>query len=202
MTRNAPSTSFDERVFLHGVSWEDYETVLAIRGESSAVRIAYREGELELMSPSRPHEFLKKSLARLVEAWAEVHDVELNGAGSWTVKLAKTERGAEADECYIIGSRDTNRPDIAIDVVWTHGGLDKLDIYRGLDVPEVWIWMDNKIQLWALRCEGEENFYERIPRSELLPTLDFDELMPFLDRENQTRAVREYRQLLQAQLDA
>jgi len=192
MTGTAPRTSHDERVFLHGVSWEDYETVLAIRGESSAVRIAYREGELELMSPSQDHEIEKKMFARLVEAWAEEHDVELNGAGSWTVKRAETERGIEADECYIIGSVATKqRPDIAIEVIWTHGGLDKLDIYRGLDVPEVWMWIDGAIQVWALGPNG----YERSPRSELLPDLDFDELMPFIERENQTQAVREYRAL-------
>jgi hypothetical protein len=28
-------------------------------------------------------------------------------------------------------------PDIAIEVVWTSGGIDKLEVYRGLDVPEV-----------------------------------------------------------------
>jgi len=193
MTGTAPRVSHDDRVVLHGVSWDDYETVLTIRGESPGVRIAYREGELELMSPSREHEVLKSLFGRLVEAWADAHDIDLNAAGSWTVKLAKTERGVEADECYVIGWPEPapKRPDIAIEVIWTHGGLDKLDIYRGLDVPEVWMWIDGEIHVWALREHG----YERVARSELLPALDFDELLPFMGRRDQTRSVREYRAL-------
>jgi hypothetical protein len=35
-------------VILHDVGWDDYESALAIRGESSAVRIAYLEGVLEI----------------------------------------------------------------------------------------------------------------------------------------------------------
>ena len=162
MTATPPALSIDQRVVLHGVSWEDYEAVLAIRGESSGVRIAYREGELELMSPSLDHERLKTLIARLVEAYAEERDVELNGYGSWTVKHAEVRRGGEADECYVIGEPDVSRPDFAIEVVWTHGGLDKLDIYRGLGVPEVWMWIDDRITVHGLGRDG----YEPVPGSQ------------------------------------
>lgn len=63
----------DQRVFLHGVSWQDYERLLSIRGDESSPRIAYLAGEIELMSPSRSHERLKKLIARLVEAFALGH---------------------------------------------------------------------------------------------------------------------------------
>lgn len=84
--RPPPQGTFDQRVFLHGVTWEQYEAVLAIRGESSGVRIAYLEGELELMSPSRDHESIKTCIARLVEAYAEERGLRLDGFGSWTLK--------------------------------------------------------------------------------------------------------------------
>lgn len=35
----------DQRVFLHGVSWQDYERLLAMRGDASSPRIAYLAGE-------------------------------------------------------------------------------------------------------------------------------------------------------------
>src|SRR5262245_52321511 len=92
-----PTLSVDQRVILRNVSWSEYESVLAMRGESSAVRIAYLEGELELMSPSRDHETLKKKLARIVEAYAEELGLELEGYGSWTLKRKEHERGAEPD---------------------------------------------------------------------------------------------------------
>lgn len=35
------------------------------------MRVTYLEGQLEIMSPSRSHEMLKKLIARLLEAYAE-----------------------------------------------------------------------------------------------------------------------------------
>jgi hypothetical protein len=43
----------DQRVMLRGVSWDEYETLLAIRGEDSVPRMTDLEGTLELMTPSR-----------------------------------------------------------------------------------------------------------------------------------------------------
>lgn len=131
----------DQRILLHDVTWEGYEALLAIRGDRSGVRIYFCEGELELMSPSRTHEWIKKAIARLVEAYAEETGIELGGVGSWTIQERTEERSAEPDECYVLdgqlgpdGQLDVERPDLAIEVFWTSGGLDKLEIYRGLGV--------------------------------------------------------------------
>ena len=51
-----PTEPIDQRVRLHDISWEDYEALLAMRGESSALRVTYLEGELEIMAPSLNHE--------------------------------------------------------------------------------------------------------------------------------------------------
>jgi len=66
--------------------------------------------------------------------------VELEGYGSWTVRSEAADRGVEADECYLVGIREAEpqRPDIAIEVIRTSGGIDKLEVYRGPEVPEVW----------------------------------------------------------------
>jgi hypothetical protein len=106
--------------------------------------IAYLEGELELMTPSIHHERMKSHLARLLAAYAEERGIELQAYGSWTVRSEPRARGVEADECYVIGvpASEPARPDIAIEVVWTSGGVDKLEVYRGLGVPEVWVWQN------------------------------------------------------------
>jgi Uma2 family endonuclease len=95
----APAVRIDQRVRLHGVSWQDFEALLAMRGDNGAVRVSYLEGELELMAPSIDHENLKTRLARLLEAYAEERGIELEGFGSWTLKTEALARGAEADEC-------------------------------------------------------------------------------------------------------
>jgi len=180
----------DQGVFLHNVSWEQYEAILAIRGESSVPRMTYLRGELELMSPSMDHEGIKTMIGRLVEAYAETKRIDLNGFGSWTLKEKALELGAEADECYIIGRAEgRERPDFAIEVHWTHGGLDKLEVYRGLEVPEVWMYEEDRIVIYQLL----DNAYQRVVRSDYLPNLDLAELLEYLDIHNQSAAVRAYR---------
>jgi len=167
----ADPDAVDHFVYLRNVSWSEYEAVLAMRGESSVPRITYLEGVLELMSPSRYHEIDKTRLARLLETWAEQKRIRLEGIGSWTLKNRKEERGAEPDECYMIDRvpvSDDDRPDIAIEVVWTSGGIDKLEVYRKLGVREVWFYERGTLRFFTLR----ESAYSEIARSELLPEAD------------------------------
>lgn len=188
----------DQRVTLRGVGWEDYEAILRARGERGGVRVTFLEGVLELMSPSIFHESDKKKLARLVEAFAEETDVPLEGYGSWTVRKREAERGAEPDECYVLGSGDgeaSERPQIAIEVVWTGGGIDKLEVWRGLGVPEVWFWQDGALAFFALRGDR----YEKIPRSAMLAGLDPALVAECMGAPSQTEAVRTLRSRLRGQ---
>ncbi len=180
--------SEDQRVFMR-VTWDEYETICAIRGERSGVRLTYLDGVLELMSPSNDHERLKTLIARLVEAYAEERDLPLDGYGSWTIKRRDTRRGVEPDECYVLGRPPGDRPDLAIEVVWTSGGLDKLEVYAGLGVREVWMWRDGRIEVWALVGDA----YEARERSGLMPGLDLSALVTFLDVPGQTQAVKAWR---------
>ena len=182
---------YDQRVILHDVSWEQFETILAIRGDRAGVRMAYLDGELELMSPSRGHERLKKLMSRLLEAWANERGIELEGYGSETMLSARGRRGAEPDECYAVGG-EKERADLAIEVVWTSGGLDKLAIYRGLGVREVWVWERERFGLYAIRGDR----YEPIERSLVLPDFDLALFVSFLGESNQSRAVRAFRATL------
>jgi Uma2 family endonuclease len=185
----------DQRVFLHEVSWQAYEALLAWRGEGSVPRLTYLSGELELMSPSLDHEGFKTRLARIFEAWAEEVDVQLEGAGSWTIRKRSVKRGVEPDECYFVGPLlRENPPDIAIEVVWTHGGIDKLEVYRKLGVREVWIWQDGELAFHALRGES----YERCPRSEVLPAFDPRLAARCMAADSQTAAVKKLREAMQA----
>lgn len=180
----------DQRVFLFNKTFRDYEALLAIRGDRGSPRIYFLEGTIELIRPSMDHEGVKTPFARLVEAFAEERDIDLNGYGSWTLKRRKTERGAEPDECYVLGTQRKKAPDFAIEVEWTRGGLDKLDIYRKLGVREVWNWTVKRgITVHALRGDH----YVKIARSELIPDLDLAEIAPLLLSTNQTKTVREFR---------
>jgi Uma2 family endonuclease len=185
-----PST--ESRLILYGVSWQEYEILGATLGNRPNLRMNYLEGTLEIMAPSREHETIKTIIARLLEAYAEEKDIALNGYGSTTFKKQAKQRGLEPDECYCIGEM-REVPDIALEVVVSSGGIDKLPIYEGLGVPEVWFWQDSKFYLYRLSTQG----YIATDHSEFLPGLDFIMLPEYIDVNNQTRAVKAYRKAIQ-----
>jgi Uma2 family endonuclease len=185
----------DHYVHLYGVTWADYLRLLEIRGERSVPRITYVEGTLEIMSPSQAHDEIKSYIGRLVEVWCIERGVDFTPYGSWTLKNRRDERGAEADECYIFGAepKRKRRPDLAIEVVLTSGGIDKLDVYRKLGVREVWYWEDGRIQAYVRRGVT----YEAVAGSEALHGIDLEQLASFLNRPTASAAIREYRAALQ-----
>ena len=187
------TSNADQIIVLHDVTWEDYERMLDIRGDNSAPRIAYLEGELEVMSPSKDHEQIKSFIGFLLETWCVDRGIEVTPFGSWTLRRKDHKRAAEADECYIFGTEPRERPHLAIEVEWTQGGLNKLRIYEKLGVDEVWIWRKGLIEVYVLA--GEK--FERVQRSSVLPDLDLELLASMLGRDTLTQAVRDFRRALE-----
>ena len=137
-------------VTLRGLTWSDYERLIVIRGDHHAPRMTYLAGELELMMPSRNHEGITTCIGRLLEAYADERGLDLHGYGSWTLRSQPLDRGLEPDKCYILGDAEDPQktsPDLAIEVDWTSSSIDKLEVYRGLGVGEVWIWRQGRIRV-------------------------------------------------------
>ncbi len=172
------------------VPWSTYVTMRDLLDEAgSGVRLTYLEGTLEIMSPSRDHESLKTLLARLLEAWADETGVELEGLGSTTFRKEARARGLEPDECYCVGEVG-DLPDLAIEVVVSSALLDKLDVYAGLGIGEVWVLKDEVLQVYRLSSGA----YLVQSTSDCLPGLDLAHLASFVRvGEKQSTAVRAYR---------
>ncbi|HKY35116.1 MAG TPA: Uma2 family endonuclease [Polyangiaceae bacterium] len=184
----------DKIVVLRGLTWSDYKRILEARGEAPVPRFAFLRGELEVMTPSRPHESLKSRIGCLVEVWCLEKGIDFSPYGSWTLEDEASERGLEPDECYVFGAvPEPERPDLAIEVVWTSGGVKKLDIYVKLGVKEVWFWRRGRITVHQLRGDA----YAEVPESVVLPGIDLGQLASFLDRPTASQAMREYRAVLQ-----
>jgi Uma2 family endonuclease len=184
----------DQVVILRAVPWEQYDALCRAREHVSGPRMAYLDGTLEIMSPARVHEHQKKLIARLIETYGDEMDVDLNGFGSETYRRKAKEAGVEPDECYCLGDAKAV-PDIAIEVVNTSGGLDKLEIYRRLKVPEVWYWANDRF--WIYRLVGHR--YVERPRSEVLPDFDLAacaRLVASTDESQQAVAARAWRKTL------
>jgi Uma2 family endonuclease len=188
----------EQRFVLQGVPWWIYVALRDALEDHAGLKLTYLEGTLELMSPSMLHEDAKKIIARLLEAWATENRVDLRGFGSTTFRREARQRGLEPDECYKLGKLSEDAvPDIAIEVIVSSGLVDKMAVYAGLGVPEVWVWRPSPAAIVVNRLlDGE---YQRRERSEVLPTLDLAELARFVQPgENQTELVRAYQAELRA----
>lgn len=181
----APSD--EPRILLHDVPWSTY-VVLRDSIDSPGVRMTYLGGALEIMTPSRGHEVDKTQIARLLELFCLERDIPLFAYGSTTFRKEEQERGLEPDECYC---RDADRelPDLALEVIATHGLLDKLDVYRGLGIREVWMFEAGAFTVVTLRAEG----YVQIAASEIFPEIDLARIAHFAGQPDQHAALRAFR---------
>jgi Uma2 family endonuclease len=185
----------EQRLVLEGVTWQQYDALVNLFvNQFPALRITYLEGSLELMTTSVEHERLKTIIARLIEAFAEELDLDLNGYGSATFHKEAAACGLEPDECYCLGELQ-EVPDIALEIVLTSGGIDKLKVYQGLGAKEVWFWENQ--QLTIHRLVDAETGYEA-STSQLLPQLDVGLLASYVDSPSQTQAVKAYRRALRS----
>lgn len=195
LTWDTPLALPEQRMVIYGVRWKDY-VILREALDTPGLRMTYCEGAIELMSPSRMHERAKKSAARLIELYAFLLGLPLVGYGSTTFRREAKERGAEPDECWRLGSqmRDGEFPDIVLEVIFTKPGIDKLHVYGGFEVPEVWLWRDEAFELYR---RGREGGFLRVEHSAFLPELDFAVLARFVPREDQDVALREFASLIE-----
>jgi len=181
----------EQRVVLPGITWEQYEGLLATLGDYPGLRLIYLEGTLEIFMPSAEHELIKKVLARLLERYAEEVDISLHGYGSTTFRHAAKARGLEPDECYCVGTLK-DLPDIAIEVNLSSGGVDKLAVYKGLGIPEVLIWENQQLTLYDLRGGDRQT----LEHSQFFPDLAISLLAHYVRPYDQPQAIKDFLQAL------
>lgn len=188
----------ESRFVLHRVPWSVYVALRDALDDQAGVKMTYLDGTLELMSPSSLHEVAKKIIARLIEAWAMERDVDLRGFGSTTFRREAKARGLEPDECYKLGKLEENDvPDLALEVIISSPLVDKLAVYAGLGVAEVWVWRPKTATIEIHRLVGET--YELRGSSDVLPDLDVAHLSTFVQPdENQTQLAKAYQASLRA----
>ncbi len=193
----ASSNLTESRLCLYGVGWEQYETLIATVGDRPQLRMSYLDGTLELMTISPEHEMIKKMIARLLEIYVLEADIALYSYGSATFRRRAVTKGLEADESYCLDSRK-DVPDFAIEVVITSSPIDKLKIYQGLGVLEVWVWQAGIIMVQRLRADGSG--YDEFSGSALLPQLDFQLVADHILPDDEPQALRAFRNIIRNQL--
>jgi Uma2 family endonuclease len=185
------------RVVMHGVSWTAY-VQLSEALEQQHVRVAYDRGRLEIMSPTRLHERIKRLLGLLVTAISREFGIPIHGFGSATFRRRALERGIEADEWLYVSNEAIVRgrddvdlevdppPDLAIEVDVTSTVDDRLPIYWALAIAEIWVWRDGIIRFLVHNQGGG---YEESDASLAFPFLRTSHLGEFFSERQMTDEV-------------
>lgn len=186
----------EERRIISGVSWEQYEAVLSELGDRPLFRVTYLDGVIEFLASSRRHERNKSTIGSLLEAYFQETRTEYFPLGSTTFRKEEKQAGSEPDESDCVRT-EKEFPDLAIEVVVSSGGVEKLEVYQRLGVGEVWFFKKNN-QFDIYRLKG--NSYEKIETSQLLPDLDLTMLAEYAIAEDPLEAVLEFRDRIREQL--
>ena len=79
--------------------------------------------------------------------------------------------------------------DFAVEVIKSHGAIDKLEVYRGLGVREVWLFEDGEFRILELQGAA----YVPIAKSAVLPEAPLVRVAHYALYADQHRPLREFR---------
>lgn len=157
----------DQRILHHG-TWEQFKCIQKGFDGASGVRLFYYNGAIEILMPGREHEIFASIIGYLITTFLTEKGIFFQPTRSMTQEKEGV-ASVQADESYCIGSAKPI-PDLSIEVVFTSGGISKLERYQALGVPEVWFWEDGLLKFYQLR----DGSYEQIDRSQLPGLRDLD----------------------------
>jgi Uma2 family endonuclease len=120
----------EQRFIQTGVSWESFKAIQSGFAGFPGARLFYYKGELEILSTSPEHEIVKGNIGYLIENYRLDQGLEFVATGSFSQEKEAV-ASVQADESYCFGERKSI-PDLAIAVVITSGGSDKLTRYKAL----------------------------------------------------------------------
>lgn len=177
-----------EPILIDDLTWREFKAVEQLI-DRPGVRLSFLDGILEIRKlPGKKYQIIKERIGALLEIYLEFLGLDFTPTGSVTLENESDRVKREADKSYELG-QNRERPDLVIEVIVTSGGIDKLEAYKRLHIPEVWFWVNDRLLFYTLKEEG----YETVDRSQLLPNLDVELLKRCISMENHARSLREFR---------
>ena len=129
----------DEPILIDDLTWREFKAVEQLL-DRPGVRLSFLDGVLEIRRmPGEQHETVKERIGTLLDLYLLQIGIDYTPTGSMTLESESGLVKREADKSYKLGA-NRSRPDLAIEVVVTSGGLNKLAAYQRLKISEVWFW--------------------------------------------------------------
>jgi len=188
-------TKLDKPILIDGLTWREFKAAEQLI-DRPGVRLSFLNGTLEIRRmPGEQHETVKERIGTLLDLYLLQIGIDYTPTGSMTLESEAGLVKREADKSYKLGANRT-RPDLAIEVVVTSGGINKLEAYKRLKISEVWFWNDGTLAIYHLRTATPDVRYEQIATSEALPELDIALLLKCINMTNHVEAVKTFRQAI------
>jgi Uma2 family endonuclease len=149
-----------QTLILNEVTWPEFEQILEELGEHRSSRIAYRNGQLEIIAPLPEHESGNELVGDFVKALLEELGIDFLTLGSTTFKKFSMLQGIEPDQCFYIEHEAAVRgkdrldlaidppPDLAIEIDIT--SRTHPEIYAALGVMELWCFTRGTLLIYRL----------------------------------------------------
>ncbi len=187
MTVTLPPKKHQEtRLMLTEISWSQMADIEKTFTNIGGVRFLYLDGILEIMTISPEHEEIKSTIGALLEAYMRQKGIKYYIRGGFTLGNQAQMAKKEPDESYNFQTKKAI-PDLVIEVIFTSGGIDILELYKRIGIPEVWLWQDGVLSIYDLKSE-----YEKVQKSQFLPELDINLLVQYNSHYDQYEAVSEF----------
>lgn len=164
----------DRSLSIAGMTWNDYEQLIS--EEYPGYRVSYLNGVITIVSPSQNHETIAEVINYLVIAYCRQYNLPYFPMRSTTLKQPPF-AAKEPDVSFAFNSKKSI-PDLAIEVVYSSGGITDLAKYKYLGVKEVWFWQDSELNFYWL--VGSD--YNEMPNSKHLSNLFSQALVKFINR--------------------
>jgi Uma2 family endonuclease len=199
-----PRPLSENRVLLHGVSWETFERLLADVGDRRKTLFHFINSTLEIMSPLLLHEGSNRFIEALLGVFVDELEIDMRRLGSLLMKIPELKVGAEPDSCYYIKNELAIRaqenvivgqdppPDLVLEVDITNPSDRRLPIYALLGVVEVWRYDGYSLEFLGL----ENGEYVPIENSLSFPTLPAAIIVEYVQKRlllGESKTLKEFR---------
>jgi Uma2 family endonuclease len=192
----------EQRVVIHGLSWDAYLQILNALPQSRGSRLTYDDGVLEITMPLEDHEFSGRLIERFILTLIEVMGLRVKTMGSTTMNYPKLKKGAEPDNAYYIQNQPLVKgrnvdfaqdppPDLVVEVDITHTDIEKNKFYATIGVAEFWRFNGRVWRIYQL----QEGGYQEVEFSPTFPQVPKERLYAFLNesKDDEIAAMRSLR---------
>ncbi len=180
------ATINNNNILLYGITWQQFKALEKTFNSIAGVRLIYLDGVLQIMILGTEHEYYKRTISLLLDAYLRHKNIRYYSGGSATLGNKEITGQKEPDESYHINNKK-DIPDLIIEVIVTCGGINILEIYQRIGIPEVWFWEDGVLTIYSL-----QESYQKVEKSVLLPDLDLNLLTKYITYHDQYDAVTEF----------